>query len=184
MEKNKNQSGRSMVEMLGVLAVIGVLSVGGIYGYQTAMNRLEFNNFVEDLKTAVYQFKGADPSLSRHPVDPTWLLSVKLGSYSPKSRILQAAVSGTKDKKIPIYMEPSEDTVMGCPSCICVNTSVNSNQISKDLLEYVSKETEKLPKMSDFIVRLDASYENKGISYYVINACTPTQEGMLMYIKG
>jgi len=26
----KNQSGRSMVEMLGVLAIIGVLSVGGI----------------------------------------------------------------------------------------------------------------------------------------------------------
>ena len=27
------QSGRSMVEMLGVLAIIGVLSVGGIAGY-------------------------------------------------------------------------------------------------------------------------------------------------------
>ncbi len=33
-----NESGRSMVEMLGVLAIIGVLSVGGIAGYTTAMN--------------------------------------------------------------------------------------------------------------------------------------------------
>ena len=28
-----NESGRSMIEMLGVLAIIGVLSVGGIAGY-------------------------------------------------------------------------------------------------------------------------------------------------------
>ena len=34
---NSEQSGRSMVEMLGVLAIIGVLSVGGISGYSKAM---------------------------------------------------------------------------------------------------------------------------------------------------
>ena len=32
MYKNINESGRSMIEMLGVLAIIGVLSVGGIAG--------------------------------------------------------------------------------------------------------------------------------------------------------
>lgn len=32
-----SQSGRSMVEMLGVLAIIGVLSIGGIAGYSRAM---------------------------------------------------------------------------------------------------------------------------------------------------
>ena len=36
LSKN-DQSGRSMVEMLGVLAIIGVLSVGGISGYSKAM---------------------------------------------------------------------------------------------------------------------------------------------------
>ena len=35
--KRNDQSGRSMVEMLGVLAIIGVLSVGGISGYSKAM---------------------------------------------------------------------------------------------------------------------------------------------------
>ncbi len=35
----KNEDGRSMVEMLGVLAIIGVLSVGGITGYSMVMNR-------------------------------------------------------------------------------------------------------------------------------------------------
>ena len=34
-----SESGRSMVEMLGVLAIIGVLSVGGVAGYNFAMTR-------------------------------------------------------------------------------------------------------------------------------------------------
>lgn len=42
-----NQSGRSMVEMLGVLAIIGVLSVGGIAGYSSAMNKFKINKTVE-----------------------------------------------------------------------------------------------------------------------------------------
>ncbi len=39
----KLESGRSMVEMLGVLAIIGVLSIGGIAGYTMAMNRYRAN---------------------------------------------------------------------------------------------------------------------------------------------
>ena len=37
MYKNINESGRSMIEMLGVLAIIAVLTVGGIAGYSKAM---------------------------------------------------------------------------------------------------------------------------------------------------
>ena len=36
----KTQNGRSMVEMLGVLAIVGVLSIGGIAGFNLAMNRI------------------------------------------------------------------------------------------------------------------------------------------------
>lgn len=42
-----NQSGRSMVEMLGVLAIIGVLSVGSIAGYQKAMFKYKMNKQAE-----------------------------------------------------------------------------------------------------------------------------------------
>ena len=41
-----NENGRSMVEMLGVLAIIGVLSVGGIAGYTTAMRSHKANEIV------------------------------------------------------------------------------------------------------------------------------------------
>ena len=44
-----NERGRSMVEMLGVLAIIGVLSVGGIAGYSSAMNKFKINKTVEQL---------------------------------------------------------------------------------------------------------------------------------------
>ena len=37
------QCGRAMIEMLGVLAVVGVLSVGGISGYSKAMRMYKSN---------------------------------------------------------------------------------------------------------------------------------------------
>ena len=40
-----NQFGRSMVEMLGVLAIIGVLSVGSIAGYSKAMFKYKMNKY-------------------------------------------------------------------------------------------------------------------------------------------
>ena len=45
--QHDKQEGRSMVEMLGVLAIIGVLSVGGVYGYTIAMRRYHANEIVQ-----------------------------------------------------------------------------------------------------------------------------------------
>ena len=39
--------GRSMVEMLGVLAIIGLLSIIGIQGYKKAMNRAKANELMD-----------------------------------------------------------------------------------------------------------------------------------------
>ena len=47
MKFKKLESGRSMVEMLGVLAIIGVLSVGGIAGYSLSMRRHRANGIVD-----------------------------------------------------------------------------------------------------------------------------------------
>ena len=43
----KIQSGRSMMEMLGVLAIVGVLSTGGIAGYSFAMEEYRTNLLIE-----------------------------------------------------------------------------------------------------------------------------------------
>lgn len=49
MKRQFNQSGRSMVEMLGVLAIIGVLSVGGIAGYSKAMDKYRTQKALDQL---------------------------------------------------------------------------------------------------------------------------------------
>lgn len=48
-----NEFGRSMIEMLGVLAIIGVLSVGGIAGYSKAMQKYRVNKAIDEITTIV-----------------------------------------------------------------------------------------------------------------------------------
>ena len=49
MKNDINERGRSMTEMLGVLAVIGVLSIGGIQGYTYAMNKYRANSVLNEI---------------------------------------------------------------------------------------------------------------------------------------
>ena len=67
--------GRSMIEMLGVLAIIGVLSIGGITGYSKAMLNYKSNKQVNELSYLVFSLishideipkykKGADSNLN------------------------------------------------------------------------------------------------------------------------
>ena len=52
-QQKKAQSGRSMVEMLGVLAIIGVLSVGGIAGYSKAMSKWKINKAIDQISMII-----------------------------------------------------------------------------------------------------------------------------------
>ena len=53
------QSGRSMVEMLGVLAIIGVLSVGGISGYSKAMAKYKLTKAQDQLSMLLINIRTA-----------------------------------------------------------------------------------------------------------------------------
>ncbi len=73
--KTHSQSGRSMVEMLGVLAIIGVLSLGGIVGYKLAMNHYqasqiahEMNMMRNDAQIKIAQ--GTEKLILGSPYDP------------------------------------------------------------------------------------------------------------------
>ncbi|MBR4927786.1 MAG: type II secretion system protein [Alphaproteobacteria bacterium] len=75
MTNLKSQSGRSMVEMLGVLAIIGVLSIGGIAGYTMAMNRYRANEVLNIasqlavLSQTMDQGKGGTATLATLGID-------------------------------------------------------------------------------------------------------------------
>ena len=47
-QEARNESGRSMVEMLAVLAIIGVLSIGGVAGYGYAINKYRANELMNE----------------------------------------------------------------------------------------------------------------------------------------
>ena len=49
MLRMTGERGRSMVEMLGVLAIVGVLSVGGFAALKIALNKAKANNLVSDM---------------------------------------------------------------------------------------------------------------------------------------
>ena len=58
--RQTNLLGRSMIEMLGVLAIIGVLSVGGIAGYSKAMEKYKINKTINEytmLITGLIEYK-------------------------------------------------------------------------------------------------------------------------------
>ena len=68
--KRTNESGRSMVEMLGVLAIIGVLSIGGIAGYTMAMNRYRANEVIDSVnKYAVIAYTACRTAMTMRGVD-------------------------------------------------------------------------------------------------------------------
>ena len=46
--------GRSMIEMLGVLAIVGVLSVGGIAGYSKAMQKFKLNKALDEYSFMIF----------------------------------------------------------------------------------------------------------------------------------
>ncbi len=72
--QNQAQEGRSMVEMLGVLAVIGVLSIGGISGYRMAMDRYQANQIANEINlmrtdAKVKTAQGAENLMLGEPYD-------------------------------------------------------------------------------------------------------------------
>ena len=59
------ENGRSMVEMLGVLAIIGVLSVGAISGYSKAMMKYKLNRQAESFNILLNNAIQIKPDLDR-----------------------------------------------------------------------------------------------------------------------
>jgi len=96
MVMKSEELGRSMIEMLGVLAIVGILSVGAITGYGKAMRKYKYNKlageyteFVQEL----YKYK-KDFVKEKNRVSPSAHLHIS--SYIAKMGILPASwkVSG------------------------------------------------------------------------------------------
>ena len=112
-----HETGRSMIEMLGVIAIIGILTVGGIAGYSKAMEKWRINKTANQISYIVarlrnlyqsqYDFHGLDSSTSttQRMIDKTQAFPQemgKAGDYSnPFAGKVTVKVSGRDyaDKK-------------------------------------------------------------------------------------
>ena len=77
-------SGRSMVEMLGVLAIIGVLSVGAIAGYSKAMFKYRLNKFSETMNMLLNNALQISKSLPKSTVDGEW---IPIKDFTPLTKL-------------------------------------------------------------------------------------------------
>ena len=96
MNKIKSeQSGRSMVEMLGVLAIIGVLSVGGIAGYSKAMAKFKLSKAMDQISTIVANIRtlySSQPSYS----DLTTQVAIMAGAIPTEMLNGESTTTATK----------------------------------------------------------------------------------------
>ena len=102
----KQELGRSMVEMLGVLAIIGVLSIGGILGYTIAMTRHRTNEILNGVLQRAYLVaaqiaSGRTPSLAEFENDDI--------------------AGGTFDKNVITLTDEFAIKVSGVNAAVCKN---------------------------------------------------------------
>ncbi len=98
--KKTQESGRSMVEMLGVLAIIGVLSIGGIAGYSMAMNRYRANEVLDAAsKYAVIVYAGAQTYAATH--------NSTLGTSYTAPSLAEAGLNGNLPSDVKIEVAAS-----------------------------------------------------------------------------
>ena len=109
-----NESGRSMIEMLGVLAIIGVLSVGGIAGYSKAMNKFKTNKIADNVSMLVaniktlYAQQNTYAGLNNGTAVSMGVVPDELGTaYSGDTATLTNAFNG------PVFIKQSDSTTGG-----------------------------------------------------------------------
>ena len=71
-----------MIEMLGVLAIIGVLSVGGIAGYSQAMNKFKVTKTTDQIQTLVTNIRTLTSAQRNYKLVDNAALLYKLGGLT------------------------------------------------------------------------------------------------------
>ena len=94
--KKINEYGRSMVEMLGVLAVIGVLSAGGLTGYGKAIHKYRVQKAISYISDAIVEYQ--------------IFLKHKIGAYPTQTNTM---AQSAKDFALLSACQPQESLIAG-----------------------------------------------------------------------
>ena len=112
----KQEQGRSMVEMLGVLAVVGVLSVGGIAGYTYAMDKHKSNELLNEASkravvVAAQIAAGREPSLREFEDNTTAGGTISTEPATDIDGAVGIKVTGVKDSVCENLIKLENDRV-------------------------------------------------------------------------
>ena len=94
------ERGRSMIEMLGVLAIVGVLSVGGIAGYSKAMKKIRSEKTTSQLHEVImtirnlYIHQSSYEGISVQTLIDSQLISKEMYTAGTYNSTLKSAVGG------------------------------------------------------------------------------------------
>ena len=129
----KLSSGRSMVEMLGVLAIIGVLSVGAIAGYSKAMTKYKLNKQTEQINTLISAIIRYRHDLEITPQNDT---SISLLPYlrmlnEIPTEMLYPSTDSLYDKKIKDVFNNSIGISHSSANYVALGITLQDNNISR-----------------------------------------------------
>ena len=116
LRMQNNQSGRSMIEMLGVLAIIGVLSVGSMAGFSKLMTQYRINTTMQQIQmissklSAMGTAGGSYKGLSANTAYRLNALPAEMVDVSSGSVVLSNAYGGA------VLIEPASITSGECGS--------------------------------------------------------------------
>lgn len=99
------QFGRSMIEMLGVLAIVGVLSIGGIAGYVKASHQLRTNKLKDDISHLVANIRTV--FYTQNSYDALSVVSAINSGVVPEYMIAEDGTSMVNRKKGSIDIGPA-----------------------------------------------------------------------------
>ena len=107
--ESKQEQGRSMTEMLGVLAIIGVLSIGGIAGYTYAMNKHYANELLAGASER-FVLVAAQIAAGRE---------ASLKEFA--NHITAGGTFATSDESVRVYSDGIGFEVSGVKGAVCEN---------------------------------------------------------------
>ncbi len=167
------QSGRSMVEMLGVLAIIGVLSVGAIAGYSKAMFKYKLNKHTEQMNTLINAVARNVHSFDNITRNNTYLTPyfIKMGEI-PSEMVKQGQTNSVYDTFGQMWYIQIDypnialisTNVVGSASFLS-SKSPDSLAICQNILTVAKENSDNIDDI--YILTADSLYPTKGNDYII-----------------
>ena len=125
------ESGRSIIEMIGVLAIIGILTVGGIAGFSRAMTRNKINKTIDQVQTLTtnmrslfasqrktLELSGAEAYKLGLLTDETWNGTRTTNPFGGEINFGKGSISGQTERSFTI-----EYTGLPTDACVSIATA-------------------------------------------------------------